>query len=147
MCSLVARKARRETGVTPTLSDVVRACESCGAEITGGRRDRRYCSPACRTAAHRAREKADRRSHADLLDEIEDQVALALAEPRLVGLIVQAAQTNWRAAAWLLERKYESWQLGAQPAAPLLARENDPFAEIDQLAARRRQREGLPSTT
>jgi hypothetical protein len=118
----VAKKARSETGVTPTLDDVVRVWKSCGAEISGGRRDRRYCSP-------------------------EEQLALALAEPRLVGLIVQAAQTYWRAAAWLLERKYESWQLGAQPALEPPVREHDPFAEIDQLAARRRQREGVRSTT
>jgi hypothetical protein len=39
-------------------------------------------------------------------------------------------------------------ELAARSAAPveLLARADDPFAEIDQLAARRRQREGLPST-
>jgi RNA polymerase-binding transcription factor DksA len=99
---VVAENTRRETGVTPTLSDVVRACESCGTAITEGRRDRRYCSPACRTAAHRAREKAARVSQDDLLGQLEQEVERALAEPRLVGLVAAAAQTNWRAAAWLL---------------------------------------------
>ena len=34
-----------------------RACEQCGAELVG-RGDARYCSDACKQAAHRARAKA-----------------------------------------------------------------------------------------
>lgn len=42
------------TGVTAT------GCRACGRPLPGGRSDRRYCSPACRQAAHRRRQAQPR---------------------------------------------------------------------------------------
>jgi hypothetical protein len=77
--------------------------------------------------------------------------ALAEAEAGHVAVIARAARgdsergvaPNWQAAAWLLERRYsERWARpsqrekgedgGVTPASTL-----DPFAEVDELAARR----------
>jgi hypothetical protein len=61
----------------------------------------------------------------------------ALSEPRLLVCIARAAPTNWRAAAWLLERRHpERWALGSEPEP--VWRDGDPFAEVDELAARHR---------
>jgi hypothetical protein len=78
------------------------------------------------------------------LQEALDQ---ALAEQRLVAVIAAGARSNWRAAAWLLERQYpERW--GRDRAKGLTAEtggEDDPFREVDELAeARRRRRELRP---
>jgi hypothetical protein len=82
-------------------------------------------------------------SEPSLVAQLEAVVERALDEPRLVGRVVQAAQGgNWRAAAWLLERHYPSrWGTPSQrerevpqPVA------DDPFAEVDELAARRLDR-------
>jgi hypothetical protein len=68
--------------------------------------------------------------------------ARAHAEMRAVGLIAQAAQSQWQAAAWLLERQFpERWARvsqrdKAEPEPPTA----DPFAEVDQLAEARRRR-------
>jgi transposase len=67
--------------------------------------------------------------------------ARAESEARNVALIAQAAATNWLAAAWLLERQYpERWARPSQrekPGEPDTA-PTDPFAEVDELAQRRR---------
>lgn len=42
------------TGVTAT------GCQACGRPLRDGRSDRRYCSPACRQAAHRRRQAQPR---------------------------------------------------------------------------------------
>jgi hypothetical protein len=62
---------------------------------------------------------------------------LARAEPGLVAAIVAASERgSWQAAAWLLERAFpEHWakrEPGSLPGPP------DAFAELDELAARRR---------
>jgi len=75
--------------------------------------------------------------------------AKADAESRLVAVVASAARENWQAAAWQLERRYpERWARPSQrdrdaerESAPAPASSDDPFAEIDQLAAKRRQRE------
>lgn len=70
--------------------------------------------------------------------------ARAEGESRNVMLIAKAAQSNWQAAAWLLERRHpERWArpsqrdkdaaAGSQPPVA-----NDPFSEVDELAQRRR---------
>ncbi|HEU0194118.1 MAG TPA: hypothetical protein VFQ71_07955 [Gaiellales bacterium] len=81
----------------------------------------------------------------------EVEQARAMGEVRHVAAIASAARKSWQAAAWLLERQYpDRWgrtpmrireslppELPAtvepEPTAP------DPFAEIDELAERRRR--------
>jgi hypothetical protein len=68
--------------------------------------------------------------------------ALAEGEARNVALIARAAMDNWQAAAWLLERQHpERWaRVSQRPSEEQPARSGpgDPFAEVDELAARRR---------
>jgi hypothetical protein len=71
--------------------------------------------------------------------------ARAEGEVRNVGLIAGAAQESWQAAAWMLERSYpDRWARPSQrdqeqpPAAP--TPEEDPFADVVDLAERRRSR-------
>lgn|SRR5215831_1622446 len=72
--------------------------------------------------------------------------AKADAESRLVAVVASAARENWQAAAWQLERRYpDRWARPSQrekdegrEPAPVSA--SDPFAEVDELAKRRRQR-------
>lgn len=70
---------------------------------------------------------------------------MAESETRNVAIIATAAQSNWQAAAWLLERTYpERWARPSQraaftdPDAAPAAAPDDPFAEVDELAERRR---------
>ncbi len=68
--------------------------------------------------------------------------ARAESHARHVGLIAAAASRSWQAAAWLLERGYpETWgkpgeRVKAQADADE-AKAVDPFAEVDDLRARR----------
>jgi predicted nucleic acid-binding Zn ribbon protein len=72
------------------------------------RPDRRYCSSTCRLIAFRRRQQA------------------ALAEAVLVGDIQQAGATDWRAAAFLLERHHpERWSLNGEPDELELLLEED----------------------
>ncbi|MGZ4254810.1 MAG: hypothetical protein ACXVS6_22675 [Solirubrobacteraceae bacterium] len=89
------------------------------------------------------RRKAERRAedHENAVTALSAQAVLdrVLAEPVLVARVAQAAQHNWRAAAWLLERRHpERWGRGAEPAPAFPG--GDPFAEVDELAQRRRGR-------
>jgi hypothetical protein len=134
----------------------VRRCRHCGGEIPStARSDRVFCRDGCRNGAYkqrrRAQERAAERSSpiaraAALPPEQQAVLDQALAEPRLVALVAQAANRGtWRAAAFLLERHYpERW--GPQRAVrgdlprPLIDDEGDAFAEVDQLAELRRRR-------
>lgn len=71
---------------------------------------------------------------------------------QLVEQIAAAAEGDWKAAAWLLERGWpDQWRLrplnGRKPAedsdeAPPTAtghEQRDPFAEVDELAAKRQR--------
>lgn len=68
--------------------------------------------------------------------------AQAEGEARNVAIIARAALDNWQAAAWLLERQHpERWaRISQRPeeAAPPVSTARDPFAEVDELAQRRR---------
>lgn len=72
--------------------------------------------------------------------------ALAEGEARNVAVIASAANDNWQASAWLLERRHpQRWARASQrekdePAAVVAPGPDDPFAEVDELAQRRRQR-------
>jgi hypothetical protein len=83
------------------------------------------------------------------LSAFEEQFDRAEAGP--VGVVVDAARSgSWQASAWLLERRWpERWarppQRQAQPDG-LLAGQDDPFAEVDLLAERRRRRRDLAPT-
>jgi transposase len=66
--------------------------------------------------------------------------ARAEAEVSLVATMQRQARTSWRAAAWILERRWpERW--GRERAlGPENGDEPDPLDELDDLAARRRGR-------
>jgi hypothetical protein len=78
------------------------------------------------------------------------QRARAEGEVRNVAQIAKAAAESWQAAAWLLERQYpDRWgrpttrPVVAPDEEPVAAPESepdDPFREVDELAARRRKR-------
>jgi hypothetical protein len=90
----------------------MRRCESCGAVIAG-RTDRRYCSGACRVAAHRRahRPPAPRTDLAELVAALD----ATTSEVALTAGVMMAARQDSRAAAWLLERRHpERW---APPAS------------------------------
>ena len=89
-----------------------------------------------------------RSGHPDFVEFAERiEKALVEGEVRNVAQIATAAQENWQAAAWLLERSHpERWgkvstrlRLAAEEEeAPVQPEEPDPFAQVDELAARRR---------
>lgn len=76
--------------------------------------------------------------------------ARAEGEVRNVTNIARAAIESWQAAAWLLERQYpERWgrpsspqRREAPPEDTPREAEFDPFAEVDELAERRKSRTG-----
>jgi hypothetical protein len=139
-------------------------CDYCGEPLPApSRRNKRYCDARCRRRAFEERRAPDLEPVAPLATEAvgpvpairiaddrqaEELLARVIAEPRLVALVAAASKTNWRAAAFLLERHYpERWAPVRRPQAePELpgVDENDPFAEVDALAARRRARQLIP---
>ena len=132
-----------------TTATANRTCEACGADLGPlARPNQRHSTgtSACRVRASRARERQPESPLADWLAKspaVSPELALAVGEAtsevRLVGLVAKAASTNWRAAAWLLERRYrETWghQRVDKDALPNLT-EDDPFREFDELAERR----------
>ena len=109
--------------------DPPRRCLSCGALLTStSRPDRRYCTTACRMAAHRARHAAERLRPIEL-DRLVALLDAPKAEVALVAGISVAAAESWQAAAWLLSRHWpERW---AAEKAPALAADDsgDPLDE------------------
>jgi hypothetical protein len=127
-------------------------CEQCGDPLPAlARRNRRYCDARCRRRAHEERhapapELAPVVPVAAITDDehVQELLARVLAEERLIAQVAAAAKTNWRASAWLLERRYpERWAAPPRRAddeLPPVVAEHDPFWEVDQLAAKRRAR-------
>ena len=108
-----------------------RVCAGCGEPLTWpGRSNRRHHDARCRKAAYTRRQRE--RQAPGLAERNPSEVDL-------VEYVARGGQTNWRAAAWLLERRYpERWGPGAEPE-PAIPDEPDRFAEIDELAVRRRR--------
>ena len=85
--------------------------------------------------------------------EFADRIDRARAEgqARHVALIAKSATEDWRAAAWLLERSHPQLWAGVSvrmrsdessgTEEPVASSSDDPFAEVDELAQRRRQRD------
>ena len=125
---------------------VIRQCEGCGRDLPLlARPDRRFHGAACRKRAARKRDRVAVEQQ-NPLDDLQLVLLRALDEERLVAYIATQARSQWRAAAWLLERRYPSrWAsrrgVDEDELAPVLD-PDDPFHEIDQLAARRRDRLG-----
>jgi hypothetical protein len=130
--------------------DAERLCEGCGKPLPASARpNRHHHSHACQKRAYRRRQREREAAAAEravgsfgLRPEQEAALAAATSEPRLLALVAREAPTNWRAAAWMLERRYpERWGLrprrleDVEPAPD----PSDPFAEVDELAARRRR--------
>lgn len=85
--------------------------------------------------------------YAELRERVDE--AKAHAEARSVAAIANASRDNWQAAAWLLERMYpERWgrvsvrmrDTSTDTPAEETADPDDPFSEVDDLAAARRRR-------
>jgi hypothetical protein len=53
-CLVAVSVARRREGGARRVPPHVKTCDRCAAEFTAKRSDARFCSPRCRTAAHRA---------------------------------------------------------------------------------------------
>jgi hypothetical protein len=114
------------------------------------RPDKVYCSPACRVAAHERRRGEREEEAARVLDvpELEAVLARATTEERLLAQIAgAAAKGQWRASAWILERRFpERWAARPRPPAesesePKVA-DDSVFAEVDEIAQRRAKHRG-----
>ena len=138
------------TGVSPRRNVRAMKCEHCGDPLPAlSRRNRRFCDARCRRRAFEERHAPAAPELAPVVPITDDRQAeellqRVLDERRLVALVATGAKTNWRAAAFLLERRYpERWAPIRRPqadeAAPAVVGD-DPFAEVDMLAARRRAR-------
>jgi hypothetical protein len=119
-----------------------------------GRPDRRYHGHVCQKRAYRRRQRERKAAEAEravggLTDSQREMLEAAISEPRLLALVARAAQTQWRASAWLLERGHpERWALrprALEDAAPVPGAGDDPFAEVDELAERRRRHQLPPA--
>lgn len=123
-------------------------CEACGDELPAlARRNRRCCDARCRRRAYEERHAPAAPELATVVpigneQHVQELLARVLAEERLVAQVAAGAKTQWRAAAWILERRYpERWgppRPAAEPDAPAIL--DDEFSEIDRLAAKRRTR-------
>lgn len=111
---------------------------------------RARCSSASRT---RASERALRisASASSLRERVER--ARAEGEAHNVAIIAREARGgNWQAAAWMLERQWpERWARPSQREAYIdrladvpVRPDDDPFSELDELAAARRRRQREP---
>jgi hypothetical protein len=123
-----------------------RRCEECGAPLPAlARSNRRYCRSACRTAASQRRRREAEISDIRPKSELEQAIERATEEPKLLASVVAAAaRGDWRASAWVLSRRWpDRWgpppQRQVEQVPRVLDHATGPFAEVDELAARRRR--------
>jgi hypothetical protein len=106
-----------------------RRCRGCGALIAStSRRDRRYCSASCRVTAYRQRQ-AQPGMTASELDRLVATLDAPRAEAMLLAGVAVAAREDWKAAAWILQRRFPTrWDATSRGVTPLAADEsNDEF--------------------
>jgi hypothetical protein len=133
----VGRKLRLDEAMTAQLEAILRAGN--------------YLDVACHAVGIKRRlfdewMQKGREGHAAFTDfAVRMDKARATGEVRNVAVIASAATDSWQAAAWLLERTApERWARVSQrelamPTPPAdVTKADDPFAEADELAARRR---------
>lgn len=151
-CSAHLSLVGRKPSITPEKIDLLIAMLSAG----------NYVETACRAAgvprrtfddwvARGASTKPKDALYHDFRQRVSE--ARAKGEVRNVAAIAAAASESWQAAAWMLERQYpERWGRvsvrfrdeappSEQPVTPATD-DDDPFAEVDELAERRRTRAG-----
>jgi hypothetical protein len=138
--------------------EAVKTCANCGAELPElSRSNRRYCDARCRRRAHERRHAPLDEADSELPREqlapvvpisdgsgLAEAVERATSETRLTGLVAaEAGRGNWRAAAWILERRYpDRWApIRRRPDGELEVVDDPMFAEVDEL---RRRRERQP---
>jgi hypothetical protein len=151
-CAFHLGKAGRESILTPELAARLETMLRAGNYIEVACRAVGISGEAFRKWMRRGR--AGEQQFAEFLGRMER--ALAEGEVRNVARIAAATQDSWQAAAWMLERQYpERWGRASTrvrlpdrppeelPDAPAAAAEHDPFAEVDELAAKRRTRSGF----
>jgi len=116
-----------------------------------------YIETACRSVnlprgtfdTWHAKGRRGEKPYADFVERIDQ--ARALGEIAKVAKVTAAADDDWRAAAWLLERQYpDRWGKASITARPHRATQpppvekkpepvaDDPFGEVDELARKRR---------
>ena len=129
----------------------MRTCATCGEELPAlARSNRRYCDDRCRRRAHERRHRPQVEPELAPVVPIADDARLVEAveratdETRLVAIVAAEARRSWRAAAWVLERRYpERWgPVRRRPDGELeqVVDGDDPFAEVDELRRRRERR-------
>jgi len=141
---LVGRKTKLDDELTGRLVALLRAGNyivvACRAVGIGGTTYKQWM------ARGRSGKAADE-PYRSFRERVE--VARAEGEAVLAAEIAKAARSSWAAAAWLLERQYpERWgrvsvrvREEAAPPEPVVNTDDftDPFAEVDELAQRRRK--------
>jgi hypothetical protein len=88
-------------------------CCDCGGPVVG-RADKLYCSDLCRLRAFRRRSRE--RVELSLRSPSTEELLARISEPRLEAALVsgvaRAAARDWRAAVWILERRWpQRWAL------------------------------------
>jgi endogenous inhibitor of DNA gyrase (YacG/DUF329 family) len=100
--------------VTVASSSTSERCESCGAPLGGGRRDRRFCSAACRQRDYGRRQRKARETPAlTVLPGSQDEASALeqlLDVERLVSVLARHAYgghaTSWRSAPFCCALRY-----------------------------------------
>lgn len=141
----VPLNAGRPTLLTDEVADLLVASLRYGNYVTVASRSAGISWATFKVWMVRGREGEE--PYAALRERVEK--ARAEGQVRLVAIVAKAAETDWRAANWLLERQWpDQWgavsvrvraEAEAQPELEELT-DFDPFSEFDELAERRSRR-------